>query len=435
MSTTTQRLALLACLGAATLVAAACENAEARQRAEVQEMIILASQKLGPITTASREEQVKQELRGLIGKLDRTTGASPDQQAVAARLASSAHRKLAGIALDEAKRLEADHRSARVVLHGMIDSMIRLDTLAASLEALDTETEQARLARAREDAETQLRERSQEMAALDGPIAELTHRNREDRAVVERLRREASEFRREADELGRAAGFPAYQQRVQLDREADRIEYEIAQREAELAFSLMPQQTLARTRIEQLVARIAAADDALLSLSSLGEGVAEEARQTHQTIREYRETVDATLAELDESCLGPLPKLYEQAATDLAAGANKARRAGTMVKGESATTARIDAARAYLDLGAMHWSQGRGLADQIALLERVAAATVQQDAQTEELAAAHQATIENAKAAYESAQQLLGQVSAPAARRQLETLKSNVEHTIAALSG
>ena len=122
MSTTTRRLALLACLGATTLVAAACENAEARQRAEVQAMIIAASQKLGPITTASREEQVKQELRGLIGKLDRTTGASPDQQAVAVRLASNAHRKLAGIALDEAKRLEADHRSTRVVLHGMIDS-------------------------------------------------------------------------------------------------------------------------------------------------------------------------------------------------------------------------------------------------------------------------------------------------------------------------
>ncbi len=43
--------------------------------------------------------------------------------------------------------------------------------------------------------------------------------------------------------------------------------------------------------------------------------------------------------------------------------------------------------------------------------------------------------MENAKAAYESAQQLLSQVSAPGARRQLETLKSNVEQAIAARSG
>ena len=63
MSTTIRRLALLVCLGAATLVAAACENAEARQRAEVQLMIIAKSQELGPITAASREEPVKQKLR------------------------------------------------------------------------------------------------------------------------------------------------------------------------------------------------------------------------------------------------------------------------------------------------------------------------------------------------------------------------------------
>ena len=55
---------------------------------------------------------------------------------------------------------------------------------------------------------------------------------------------------REANERGRAAGYGAYEQSVELDRDADRVQFDVSHRDLELEFTHQPDQALAQRRAE-----------------------------------------------------------------------------------------------------------------------------------------------------------------------------------------
>jgi hypothetical protein len=442
MTSADRILASLLCCTATAMITGGCEDADARRRAETQAIITAAGEELRGTAVAgldsAQEAQQRQMLNRVIADLDGTRGGEPAQQSAALRLAAGAHRQLAALALTRAERIEADHRSRRTILHGKIDAIVRLDTLASSLEDLSTDAEQAQLTRDRQNAEEQLREHSQQLAALDAPIADLTAKNGEDAIEAERLRKEANRLRREGADRGPTAGFTAYERGVQLDRSADRIEYEIGQRETELRFSLLPRQAVAQTRVEHLQMRIAAIDDAKASLAALSEATAEEARLTRQLATEFREAIDAEVSALGQSKGGPLREQYEQTASELQRAATKARKAASQIRGELADPARLEAARTYQELGALHSSVGQGLAEHIGLLQRLAAVSTTWSSlgpEAADLAVEHKRQIEQATAAYTTAREVLDQVSGRTAGRKLEMLKNNLDMAISALSG
>ncbi|MHC4128532.1 MAG: coiled-coil domain-containing protein [Planctomycetota bacterium] len=423
----------------ALILACGCEDSQAQQRAEVQKIIKAATEQLSAATAVrvdmEQQDQLRRDLTALITKLSNTTGGEPGQRAAASRLAGNAHRTLASIDLTAAERLEADHRSRRWVVDGMIDAALELDAVAAAREAIDTSDEQDRLAEDRDAASAQLQEHSEHMATLDGPIAEIRRRNRDDRDQAERLREEASQLRREASELGPGEGYTTFERSLQLDRQADQIEYEVARRELELRFILEPEHDVARKRIEQARHRIETDDSARQGLEDAAQATSAEARATRAGVGELGEQIATALSEIEQASTGTLADLYDRGGSNLEKAASKAKAAATMARGEGTDAARVEAARAYQQLGDMYWLKARGLDQDIALRQRLAdhagalgsvVASPGADASLASLREAHRGAMAQAADAYRNAQDVLGQVSGRTARRRLEALRARM---------
>ncbi|MHC4080341.1 MAG: coiled-coil domain-containing protein [Planctomycetota bacterium] len=426
-------------------LACGCEDSQARRRAEVQEIINTAAAELSEATAIrvdpARQSQVRQQLNRLITNLADTADGEPGQRAAASRLAGNAHRTLASIDLLQAERLEADHRARRWVVDGMIDAALELDTLALAQEEVDTSTQQEALAADGDAASDELGGYGQQLATLDGPITDLKRQNRDDRAQAERLREEASRLRREAADMGPAEGYSTFEHSLHLDRQADRIEYEISQRELELRFILEPEQGVAQSRVEQAQHRLDTADSARESLEDAAQAISDEARETRGEVAELSEQIEAALSEIEQSSTGTLAGLYDRAGSNLERAASKAKSAATMARGEGTDAARVEAAQYYQQLGDMYWSKARGLEQDIALGRRLSShadalgGVAGGATSLTELRQAHEEATGKAIAAYANAQEVLEQVSGRTARSRLEALKANVSLLQAAASG
>jgi hypothetical protein len=428
--------------------ASGCEDSQAQQRADLQKTIEEATERLGVAAAKridpDRQDQVRRDLNELITKLSRTTHGEPGQRAAASRLAGNAHRTLASIDLTRIERLEAEHRARRWVVGGMIDAALALEAVAAAQEAIDTDREQVKLADDREAAGAQLQEHSEHMATLDGPIAELQRLNRDDRARAERLRDEAGQLLSEASELGPSMGYTTFERSLDLDRQADQIEYEVLRRELELRFILEPERDVAQSRIEQARHRMQTDDGAREGLENETQAMSAEARATRMSIDELGEQIATAVSEIEQASTGTLADLYDRAGSNLEKAASKTKAAATMARGEGTDAARVEAARAYQQLGDMCWLKAQGLEQDIALRVRlddhadalgdVGASTGGGHSQAS-LREAHQGATEQAIAAYANAQDVFGQVSGRAARSRLEALKTKISMLQAAAAG
>jgi hypothetical protein len=437
--------ALFVLCGATLVLTCGCEDSQAQQRAEVHKTIKAATEQLSAAAAIrvdlDQQDRLRRDLNDLIVKLSDTTDGEPGQRAAASRLAGSAHRTLASIDLTQVERLEAEHRARRRVVDGMIDAALELDTVAEGQEAIDTSAEQDKLTVDREAAGAQLQEHARHMATLDGPIAELNRQNRDDRAQAERLREEASQLRREAADMGPAEGYTTFERSLQLDRQADRIEFEVARRELELRFILEPEHDVAQSRIEQAQTRIETDDGARQSLEDAAQGVSEQARATRLGVDELGERIAAALGEIEQSSSGTLAELYDRAGSNLDRAASKSKSAATMARGEGTDAARVEAARAYQQLGDMYLSKARGLEQGITLRRRLTnnadalAGVTGADTPPARLQEAHAEATGQAIAAYTNAQDVLGQVAGRTARLRLEALKAKISVLQAASSG
>ena len=133
---------------AGTLLCSGCEDSSAAQQAEVQAQLADVSRDLGqmPVIMSDATDQARSEaerkLNDLLAILNDTDGAAPGQQSAASLLASNVHRTIAHLTLAETAKVEADQRSRRDTLFGLIDAAGQLSAVAGSLETIDTQTQQ-----------------------------------------------------------------------------------------------------------------------------------------------------------------------------------------------------------------------------------------------------------------------------------------------------
>lgn len=442
MKTFHRLLALMIGGLAAMSLAGGCQDANAARRDVVHEELVSAARQLQLVATIQPDlapqesDAIRRRLEQVIDGLASASNGNGAQQAAASLLIARAHHKLSVIALDKAGWIEASHRSSRNMIGGMIHAAARLQTVTESLEAIDTAPEDVQLDAQRRGAQDLLKQQSQQIAALDGPIAELTSRNRQEQKEVQRLRQQANTFRREAADRGPWHGRQSYEQAVQLDREADRFEYEIAKREIQLRYSLLPQHALAQRSVEALQSRINMIEDAGRSLEDLLRTAVQEAGLSHDQLAELRSRIATILSEVETSSSGELQQRYEQAELALENAAAAAMTAAT--EDTLADTARIEASGVYQDLGDMHLSAGRGLSEQLLLLQRLAAFVDGADddggSTIKELTTARDEALVQARAAYSDAKSQLEMVSATGrAARRLETLKAALDELLATI--
>ncbi|MCZ6850273.1 MAG: hypothetical protein O7F17_01375, partial [Planctomycetota bacterium] len=449
MSNLDRALVIVICcpLVAGALLSSGCEDSGAARRAEVQANLATVREKLWQSTAIASDPTPKErtaaeaKLNTLLSMLADTDGAAPGQQAAASLLASNVHRKIAAMTLAGVARLESEQRRSRDVLGGMIDAAAELHAVAGSLETIDTQPQQQHLAASRQNAQARLASYGEEMATADAPIAALTNANRADQTEIDDLRAQANQLMRNANEQGPAAGYGAYEQSVQLDRNADHIQYDVSQRELEMEFALRPTRALAQTRASYTQSLIGAIDESSAAIDGLLQTFDDEARATRKTIAQLRDVIVAELGELNQTRTNELADAYQRAAKQLGAAAKEADDAARLGQGESVPAARIEAVRADLELGHMHWSAAQAWQDHAALLERVqdsSGALGSASMVSAEITAArtaHADARDNAKNAYTSAQDQLGRITGRGAGPQLGALKQDVQTAISALSG
>jgi len=423
-----------------------CEDSSAVRQAEVQAKLADVSRDLGqmPVIMSGATDQARAEaerkLNDLLAILSDTDGAAPGQQSAASLLASNVHRKIAHLTLVETTKVEADQRGRRETLFGLIDAAGQLSAVAGSLETIDTQTQQQHLAANRQSAQTRLAAYGEQMAAADAPIAALTSANRDDQEQIDQLRAESNELMREANDLGRAAGFGAYEQSVQLDRDADRVQYDVSQRDLELEFSLRPVQALAQKQADQTQEMIAAIDGSSSAIDGLARTFDDEARSARASIDQLRQTIVAELDALNAARVDELQGQYKKAAMQLEIAADEAEKAARNGRNEQANAGRIGAARASQELGQMHRSAALAWQDHITLLERIEASSGALEsasmvsAQLSTARTARSDSRREAKKAYTSANEQLDRITGRAAGPQLEDLKQDVQAAIDELS-
>ncbi len=411
------------------LLVLGCQDSDAKRRAEVHQLIaaeIAEFQRASAVLSDPQQAAgAQQRISKLIERLKDTRGGVPGQRAAADQLACSAHQQLAAMAVAEARELQATLRVRRNVLLGMIDTAEELNAMVAALEAIDTESAHATLDGARNDTEQSMRRYGERMAELDVPIAQLTSENRADQLEAHRLRAEASELRRNAEDLGPATGFTFFEQAQDLDRQADGVDHELAHRELDLRYNYEPVRNLMMTNIDRARDRVDSIDEARQALEQFDDTMAGEAATTRTRLAEISESIEAGLAEFQEST-ARLHEINDKAADHLQRAAARGKAAAGAAGRDFAAAPRLATVRAYLQLGSIHTSRARGLQDQIALFRRLSGISNSVNVRLDELHQAHQAQVVEAGRAYENAVGELDRVTGSSDREEIEALKARI---------
>ncbi len=419
------------------LLVLGCQDGDATRRAEIHQLIAAQTAEFQRISAVlgdpQQADKAQQQLSELIDRLKNTNGGAAGQRAAADQLACGAHRKLAAIAVAEAHQREARLRAQRTVLLGMIDATEELKAMAARLESLDTEPAEAKLVSRRDETEQSIRTYSERLAELDGRIAQLTSENRADQEEADRLRAEASELRRNAEDLGPAAGFNVFEQAQGLDRHADGIDYNLAHRELDLHYNYEPDRNLMMTGVDRARDRLASIDDARQALEQFDAAMAGEAASTRTRLAEIGESIEARLTEFKEST-ARLNDIYDNAEAQLQQAASRGKASTGAAGKDFADAPRLATARTYLELGSVHTSRARGLREQIELMQRLSGIS---DSAVEPLDELHQALLEqvaDAGRAYENAVGELGRVTGGTNREGIEALKARISRLQATIT-
>jgi hypothetical protein len=438
------RLAGLVLAGLAALAAAACEDSAAAAREQVQKALVRASEDIraaGSPAAAATED----ELESFRDKMERfareaagTEGGAPEQASVGALTSAQARIHAAEATIDRARQLQSVHRVARRAVDAMIDTAIRLDMLAESLETIDTSEDRRRLEAERSNLEEELAGLHRRVEELERPIADLIAQNERARAELDRLRKEAADLRQHAADEGPAEGLGTYENAVALDRTADGLELEIGKREAILEHELAPQLALAAGATVQLQSRIQSIDGAAAALQELQKRSGTESRSIREEIAHLALEISGQLSELHEQAGGTLNDLYEQAAADLGRAASAAKPAGSG-RSDLAQTARLVSARIDMTLGAMWQGAASAMTDHLALLRRMESgpAELAEVVPTDSAAttARRDEALRRAGEAYRGARSQLDQVNLRSTSGELEALKRGLDDSLAAITG
>ena len=440
-------LALAAGCVSCLFILSACENEAAKQRAELQAVITKAGQELRLLDHAHASlagedgSPSSSKLSAMVSELSRVgADAEPGQQAAAALLTSAARREIGEINASSIEQLDLQMRRDRQVARGIVDAVMRLNTIAASFEALSTEPERQALATQKQEAEQQLQALSQQIAELEGPINELSTQNEADNSQVESLRTQAGQLLRQWSEQGSADGFDEYEQAVNLQRQADGLTVQIARRQADLDFELKPEQQLVQQQINELQALVESSETSRRDLDTYVIETSAQGQATRQAIDMLTGRLNSSLNGINSTYETKLTPAYEEAVTQFEQAASAAEKAARQARGDEAAAARMAQFRSLQSLGGVHWTVARSMRDHVALLTRVveaphafgdvgeikaqrdAAATVADDAAAKSLAA------------FSTALELGGQIGGRSAT-DLEKTRADLTALVASLSG
>ena len=429
------------------LLSVGCEDSAAARRAEVKANIDSVNSDLWQSTASAdpadeNHAKAEQELNSLLTRLRDTEGASTGQKAEAALLSSSINRKLAMMARVQADQIEADQRQRRSLLISLVNVASDLNAVASGIEDISTSQEKAHLASNRQQAQQQLAIYSEEMASADGPIGALTNANKRDQSEIDALREKATVLMRESTELGPAMGFSSYEQAIQVDRNADMIDYAVAHRDLEMEFDHQPRHDLAKSRSDLTQSVIVAIDDSSNNVESLEQTFEDEAKETRRTIGLIQVKISTQVNEIHEVRMQSLAAAYEQAEKLLSAAARSASEASRSGDREQKDAANTETAAVYQEIATLHWAAVQAWKGHVQLLDRIEAASdalpninglgSKQDAAN----VAHNKAVEAAKEAFSQAKNSLENVTARgSAAAQLETLKQDLQASIDSLSG
>jgi hypothetical protein len=297
------------------------------------------------------------------------------------------------------------------------------------------------LGRELQTAQQRLEELSQRMAELDGPIAERTGANTVASKEVETLKLQVGELRRKAQELGYAGGLALQEQAIEARRRADRIEYDIAQREMELGYDLQAEHDLAGAQAGFAQNRIGTIETSRAELDEFMRTTAANIASMRNITDELAGQIAGGLKQIDETMASDLAPWYEQAQTALEKSASQAQQAAGQGQGEDGGAARVLRARAVELQGRLAWNRARGLADHLAMLQAIksdengAPGLSGLASQISATQTAYGQAIEQATNAYSEAQQVLEQVSVKQDQAALDRLKLEVGNSTAILTG
>lgn len=439
----------ICCPAALTLVLlAGCEDSAAAKRAEVKANIESVNRDLWQPTASTIDpadkdrSKAQSNLKSLLAKLGNTDGASSGQKAEAALLSSSINRKLALMARAEVDQIEASQRQQRSIVTNLVNVAADLHAIVSGIEGISTEQEKAHLASTRQKAQQQIASYSEDMASADGPINALTNANKSDQAEIDSLREKATGLMRESTELGPSAGFSSYEQAVQVDRDADMIDYEVAHRDLEMEFKYQPQYALAQNRTQLTQSVISAIDESNNNVEGLERTLEVEASTTRKAINELQNEISSQLTELHDTRVDSLAEAYSQAEKLLSAATRNAKDATRNGDNDQKQVANSEAAAAYQELARMHWAAAQAWQGHAQMLDRIEAASdvlpninglnSKQDTANE----AHNNAVEAAKEAFEQAKSSLENITARGSgAMQLEALKQDIQASIDSLSG
>jgi hypothetical protein len=437
-------VALLAGALAAAFLLGACEDQAARRRAEVQRIIAEAGRELGQVPSPvspddERFDAARQKLNAVLGKLAGATEGEAGQQGAAALLAAGAQRKLASLSVARIQEIEAEHQRLRFLLHSEIDAALRLDALASGREQISTRDERMMLDDKRQELRARLHEYSERVAQLDGPIAERTAANTEDTQRAESLEEQANSLRREASHRGHAEGLSQFEKAVELEREADRYEYRVAQRENDLRHDLQPERTLAESRIADIQETLGEIQETEASLAQRDTVTTQQAQEIRESVAAVGDRIREALTELGAEASGELAQAYTEALNHLEKAVTEANRAASKSPRGEGDAARLMVAQVYNQQGRLHWTHARDLADQMTVLQRLVDAgpslgdVGQSRTDLEAIRARREEAIEQATAAFNNAKQQLEQIHGGG--QELAELKQRIDESLAALAG
>ncbi len=352
---------------------AGCADQEAADRAAAADAVEAAAAKL-QLAVGGAPAERRQLLNGAISAARSVTHQS--QTSAAALVSSSARVELGAVGLNEAAIIEARRRSARDELGGYLDAITILELGVRKQGAQNGETAVAALEQTGRLNESRLQQLESFRSQLQTQIDPLVAANDKDRAQVDELLDRANELFGRFNELGPADGLASFEEAIKTTRAADRLEYEIAQRENKLG-ELEPNRDILTAQIDATQNEQAALEEtrnAILARANEAASRANAMRQRADVMRNgdsSRAGLSGVLQQLDREATAELNALYQTTLTELQTAADEATRASSGLDRDGKNAAVLIAGAAHRRIGDLHWMQARGLADHAAVMRRM----------------------------------------------------------------
>jgi len=362
-------------VGGILLTITGCDNAQSRQdaaaRATIDQAIADLNDAVSMATMSGEDaalDEAERSLKGVVSSLSGLTDVDGGQASARHLLSAQALRELAIIRMERALALEREQMLARGRMHRQLDMIVRLDATADGLERIQFDASRNELSQVRTSAEQMRDALSQQLATLDGPIADLRDANIEDAERVAQLEALANQKRREASDLGRVRGFGQFLEALDFEREADSLDLRVAGRQAELTYQYEPAAAFTMRSIknaQDLLDRISQSSSRLAAYTA---EAADQARDLRDEIARIRDEFNATLRDVNNSTTDELQQVYDEAADFLDRAASQASQA--VRSSADANAARLEQARALELAGRVHSRHVQGLEQQLELLNR-----------------------------------------------------------------